>query len=57
MRVTRKDVAKYAGVSEQTVSYVLNGSRKFSDKVVKKVQEAIEILHYNPLLIFVFPQT
>lgn len=51
MRVTRKDVAEYAGVSEQTVSYVLNGTRTFSDKVVKKVQKAVEALHYKPDMI------
>jgi len=51
MKITRKDVAKYAGVSEQTVSYVLNDSRKFSDEVVKKVREAIEVLHYKPDMI------
>lgn len=51
MKITRKDVAKYAGVSEQTVSYVLNDSRKFSDEVVKKVWEAIEVLHYKPDMI------
>lgn len=48
MRVTRKDVAKYAGVSEQTVSYILNDSRKFSKEIVEKVQRAIEDLHYKP---------
>jgi DNA-binding LacI/PurR family transcriptional regulator len=51
MKVTRKDVAKYAGVSEQTVSYVLNNSRKFSDDVVKRVKKAIKDLNYQPDMI------
>ncbi len=32
MKVTRTDVAKLAGVSTATVSYVLNGSRSMSEK-------------------------
>lgn len=48
MRVTRKDVSRLAGVSEQTVSYVLNNSRKFSKDVVDRVNKAIETLHYKP---------
>ena len=48
MRVTRKDVSRLAGVSEQTVSYVLNDSRKFSKDVVDRVNKAIETLHYKP---------
>lgn len=51
MRITRKEVAKYAGVSEQTVSYILNGSRKFSDDIVARVQNAIQVLHYKPDMI------
>lgn len=51
MRVTRKDIAKYAGVSEQTVSYVLNGSRKFSAAVVERVQTAMRDLNYKPDMI------
>ena len=51
MRITRKDIAKYAGVSEQTVSYVLNGTRKFSDDVVQRVQKAMKDLNYKPDMI------
>ena len=48
MSVTRKDVAKYAGVSEQTVSYVINNSRKFSKDVEDNVRRAIRELNYEP---------
>lgn len=51
MKVSRKDVAKYAGVSEQTVSYVLNNSRKFSKDIVERVQKAIKDLNYQPDMI------
>lgn len=51
MKVSRKDVAKYAGVSEQTVSYVLNNSRNFSEDVVERVQKAIKDLNYQPDMI------
>lgn len=37
MKVTRTDVAKLAGVSTATVSYVLNGSRSMSEKTRKLV--------------------
>lgn len=36
MKLYRKDIAKIAGVSAQTVSYVLNGSRNFSQETVEK---------------------
>jgi len=48
MRVTRNDVAKMAGVSAATVSYVLNNSRKFSDETVKRVMDAVQKLGYKP---------
>ena len=51
MKTTRKDVAKYAGVSEQTVSYVVNGSRKFSNTIVERVNKAIKELNYQPDMI------
>ena len=46
--VTIKDVAKYAGVSHGTVSNVLNGARGVSLENIKKVEEAIRVLGYQP---------
>ena len=51
MKVTRADVAKLAGVSAATVSYVLNGSRNMSDKTRKLVMDAVEQLNYKPDMI------
>lgn len=51
MRVTREDVARRAGVSAATVSYILNHSRKFSDETVKRVMDAVEELQYKPDMI------
>lgn len=51
MHIKRKDVANLAGVSEQTVSYVMNNSRKFSQDVVDRVNKAIETLNYHPDMI------
>lgn len=51
MKVTRADVAKLAGVSTATVSYVLNGSRNMSDKTRKLVLDAVEQLNYKPDMI------
>lgn len=48
MKATRKDVAREAGVSEQTVSYVLNKSRKFSPDIVERVENAVKKLAYVP---------
>jgi LacI family kdg operon repressor len=49
MSVTRDDVARLAGVSSATVSYVVNkGPRPVSDETRKKVKKAIEILGYQP---------
>jgi len=53
MRVTRKMVAEKAGVSEQTVSYVINHSRKLSEETIKKVTDAISELNYSPDMIAV----
>ncbi|XFA98599.1 LacI family DNA-binding transcriptional regulator [Candidatus Izemoplasma sp. B36] len=47
-KITRKDVAKKAGVSEQTVSYVINGTRRFSRDVEKRVKKAVKDLNYEP---------
>lgn len=51
MKATRADVAKLAGVSTATVSYVLNGSRQMSEKTRKLVLDAVEALHYTPDMI------
>ena len=51
MKVTRADVAKLAGVSTATVSYVLNGSRNISEKTRKCVLDAVERLNYKPDMI------
>lgn len=51
MKVTRADVAKLAGVSTATVSYVLNGSRNMSDRTKKLVFDAVEQLNYKPDMI------
>lgn len=47
--VTRKDVARYAGVSTAVVSYVVNGGpKKVAPATEAKVQDAIRILGYRP---------
>lgn len=51
MKVTRADVARLAGVSTATVSYVLNGSRQMSEKTKKLVYDAVEQLNYKPDMI------
>lgn len=43
-----KDVAKKAGVSQTTVSRVLNNPLAVSEKTRAKVMEAIEALGYIP---------
>lgn len=48
MRVTIKDVAKSAGVSTATVSYVLNNPQKVSAQTRDKVLQAIDELGYTP---------
>lgn len=49
MAVTQKDVAKLAGVSTATVSYVINnGPRSVDEETRKKVVQAIEKLNYQP---------
>ncbi|HEY8745535.1 MAG TPA: LacI family DNA-binding transcriptional regulator [Chloroflexota bacterium] len=52
MAVTRDDVARLAGVSAATVSYVLNGGpRPVMDETREKVLQAIEQLDYKPNLL------
>ncbi|WP_273129280.1 LacI family DNA-binding transcriptional regulator [Bacillus weihaiensis] len=47
-KITIRDVAKHAGVSPATVSYVLNGVNKVSDETKERVLFAIEELNYQP---------
>ncbi|BAK47560.1 transcriptional regulator [Clostridium sp. SY8519] len=47
-RTTMKDVAKLAGVTQATVSYVINNSANISDEVKQRVNEAIQKLNYTP---------
>ena len=44
---TRADVAKIAGVSESTVSYVLSGKRPITEATKKRVQAAIDQTGYK----------
>jgi DNA-binding LacI/PurR family transcriptional regulator len=48
MAITRKDVARRAGVSVATVSYVLNNSASISSATREKVLQAAEELNYIP---------
>lgn len=48
MPATRKDVARLAGVSTATVSYVLNNSARISEATRRRVLEAARTLHYVP---------
>lgn len=45
---TINDVARKAGVSVATVSYVLNGKDRVSAQSERRVKRAIEALHYTP---------
>lgn len=47
-RVTIKDVAKEAGVSIATISYVMNNKEKLSQETIDKVNAAIKKLEYEP---------
>ncbi|RNF39541.1 LacI family DNA-binding transcriptional regulator [Planococcus salinus] len=49
--VSSKDVAKRAGVSQTTVSRVLNTPEKVTDKTLEKVNKAMKELEYRPNLI------
>ncbi len=46
--VTLKDVAKRAGVSASTVSYVLNGKKKVKEETCAKIYKAVAELNYSP---------
>ena len=45
---TRDDVARLAGVSPSTVSYVISGRRTISDATKAKVLSAMRELNYTP---------
>jgi DNA-binding LacI/PurR family transcriptional regulator len=47
-KFTSKDVARLAGVSQSTVSYVMSGNRPISEATRKRFLEAIEALTYQP---------
>lgn len=47
-RVTRRDVARLAGVSIATVSHVINKTRHVNDDTRRKVLDAISALGYHP---------
>ncbi|WP_346681457.1 LacI family DNA-binding transcriptional regulator [Bifidobacterium pullorum] len=48
-RTTRTDVARLAGVSTATVSYVLNGdANRVSPETARRVLDAAEKLDYRP---------
>lgn len=47
-KITRKDVAAEAGVSETIVSYVLNNNRYVKKEKRERVLAAVEKLHYQP---------
>lgn len=51
MKPTRLDVAKLAGVSEATVSYVLNNKGKTSEETRQRVLAAVASLNYKPDMI------
>lgn len=48
MAVTIVDVARRAGVSRSTVSYVLSGARPISPETRRRVEQAIEELQFRP---------
>ncbi len=45
---TRDDVARLAGVSSSTVSYVISGKRKISAETTRRVESAMRELNYTP---------
>ncbi|MCF7944459.1 MAG: LacI family transcriptional regulator [Spirochaetia bacterium] len=47
-KITISDVAKHAGVSKTSVSYVLSGSKRLSEDVEKRVMQAVDELGYTP---------
>lgn len=49
--VTRKDIAKYAGVSKTTVTRVINNQGSVSKENLEKVNQAIKVLDYYPNMV------
>ena len=47
-KVTIRDVAKHAGVSVASVSYVLNGIDKITEETKQKILNSIRELDYKP---------
>jgi DNA-binding LacI/PurR family transcriptional regulator len=47
-KFTSKDVARLAGVSQSTVSYVMSGKRTISEETRRRVHDAIAQLTYQP---------
>ena len=45
---TIKDVAKLAGVSIATVSATINGTTTVSERLSRRVREAIDVTGYSP---------
>ena len=50
-KVTEKDVAREAGVSETIVSYVLNKNRYVKEEKRQRVLEVVEKLQYHPTIL------
>lgn len=48
MRATRADVARAAGVSVATVSYIMSGKKRFSVEVEERVRAIAKQMHYIP---------
>lgn len=46
--ITIKEVARHAGVSMSTVSYVLSGKRSISEETKRRVEQSIATLGYHP---------
>ncbi|MET8760054.1 LacI family DNA-binding transcriptional regulator [Lentzea sp. NPDC004782] len=46
--ITIKEVARHAGVSMSTVSYVLSGKRTISEETKRRVERSIAALGYHP---------
>lgn len=47
-KVTRRDVARHAGVSDAVVSYTLNGGPPVAPATAARVRESVRLLGYTP---------